>query len=348
LTEVLYDARWIGNHGIGRFACELQKIIPNLVAFHAKRSPVHPLDPLLLGLALRNINPKLFFSPGYNSPMGWHGRFVFSLHDLNHLCVPENSNALKRAYYRYVIKPACHAAQFVLTVSNYSRGEISAWAKVNPQKIINVGNGVGPAFSVTGPKYDPGFPYLLYVGSRKVHKNLPRLLRAYALSGVRQDVRLLVSGLPDKALLAEIERLKLGSDVVFRDLPSDDTLSQAYRGAVAFLFPSLYEGFGLPPIEAMACGIPVLTANVCALPEVVGDAAILINPTDTEEIAEGIRRIVCDSQVRSRLREKGLLRVKRFSWERTARVTSGVLEAALGKNCDQNHIVSPTYASGGT
>lgn len=342
MTEILYDARWIGNHGIGRFAAELQKALPNLVPFQARRSPFHPLDPFLLGLTLKKQNPQLFFSPGYNSPMGWSGRFVFSLHDLHHLCVPENSNALKRAYYQCVIKPACHAAEFVLTVSEYSRGEISAWAKVNPQKVVNVGNGVGPAFSVFGPKYDPGFPYLLYVGSRKPHKNLSRLLQAYALSGVRKDVRLLLSGLPDKALLAEIERLKLAPDVVFRDLPSDDTLSQAYRGAVGFLFPSLYEGFGLPPVEAMACGIPVLTSNVCALPEVVGDAAILINPIDVEEIAEGIRRIVGDSQARSRLREKGLLRVKRFSWEQTARLTSRVLQLALGRDCDQDHMVSPS------
>jgi len=328
LVEILYDARWIGNHGIGRFAGELQKAIPGLVPFQAQRRPFHPLDPVLLGAALRRRNPKLFFSPGYNSPLGWPGPFVFTLHDLNHLCVPDNSNALKRAYYRYIIKPACHRAEFVLTVSEYSKREIAAWAKVDEGKIVNVGNGVGPAFSPTGPKYDPGYPYLLYVGSRKSHKNLPRLLTAYSVSGVWQDVRMLLSGQPDEQIVAEINRLGLEDSVCFRDLLADKELSEAYRGAVGFVFPSLYEGFGLPPLEAMACGTPVLTSNVCSLPEVVGDAAILVNPLSVEEIAGGLRRLVDDSGLQALLREKGLARAKTFSWEETARRTSGALHLA--------------------
>jgi len=332
VTETLYDARWIGNHGIGRFAVELQKIIPGLVSFRARRHPWHPLDPFLLGLSLRKTNPRVFFSPGYNSPVGWPGSFIFTLHDLNHLCVRDNSNALKRAYYRYVIKPACHAARLVLTVSEYSRQEIAAWAKVKEERIINVSNGVGPPFTPLGRMYDPGYPYLLYVGSRKPHKNLPRLLRAYAISGVCADVGLLLSGQPDKETLSEINRLGMDKHVAFADLPSDAALSEAYRGAVAFLFPSLYEGFGLPPLESMACGVPVLTSNVCSLPEVTGDAAILVRPLDVEEIAEGIRRLVWDSDLRLRLREKGLCRAKRFSWHQTAHATSQALEWAGQKS----------------
>ena len=331
MTEILYDARWIGNHGIGRFAGELQRLLPDLVPFRAQRPPFHPLDPVLLGAALRRANPNLFFSPGYNSPVGWGGPFVFTLHDLNHLRVPDNSSALKRAYYRYFIKPACHKAVFVLTVSEYSRQEIAAWAKVSEEKIINVGNGVAPPFSPTGPKYNPGYPYLLYVGSRKSHKNLPSLLQAYSISGVRKDVRLLLSGNPDSQLLAEIDRWKLGNDVAFVDLETSETLSEAYRGALGFVFPSLYEGFGLPPLEAMACGTPVLTSNVCSLPEVVGDAAVLIQPLDVEQIASGIRQITYDSTLRARLREAGLRRSALFSWEVTCQKTSLALGMALDK-----------------
>jgi glycosyltransferase involved in cell wall biosynthesis len=326
LSEILYDARWIGNHGIGRFASELQKLLPGLVAFEARRPPFHPLDPVLLGAALWRRNPKLFFSPGYNSPLGWPGAFVFTLHDLNHLRVPENSNALKLAYYRHIIKPACRRAQCVLTVSEYSKREIAAWAGLKEERIVNVGNGVGPAFSPTGPKYDPGYPYVLYVGSRKKHKNLFRLLKAYSISGVQRDVRLIFSGLPDQQLVGQINRLGLADYVIFKNLSSDGPLSEAYRGAVAFLFPSLYEGFGLPPLEAMACGVPVLTSNVCSLPEVVGDAATLVDPTDVQEIADGIRLLVQDSALRARLRDKGLLQARIFSWDETAHRTICALQ----------------------
>jgi len=285
----------------------------------------------LLGAALRRANPRLFFSPGYNSPVGWGGPFIFTLHDLNHLRVPDNSSVLKRAYYRYIIKPACHKAVFVLTVSEYSRQEIATWAEVSEDKIINVGNGVAPPFVPTGRKYDPGYPYLLYVGSRKPHKNLPRLLEAYSISGVRKDARLVISGSPDPQLEAEILRRKLGNDVAFVDLESSEILSDAYRGALGFLFPSLYEGFGLPPLEAMACGTPVLTSNVCSLPEVVGDAAVLVQPLEVEQIAAGIRQITYDSALREQLRERGLARSALYSWEETCRRTSLALAMALGK-----------------
>jgi glycosyltransferase involved in cell wall biosynthesis len=334
LSEILYDARWVGNHGIGRFARELQKMLPGLVPFEEHRRPWHPLDPFLLGVALYRRKPKLFFSPGYNSPLGWPGRFIFTLHDLNHLCVPDNSNAIKRAYYRYIIRPACHRAQCVLTVSEYSKQEIAAWAKVKEEKIVIVGNGVGPPFSATGPKYEPGYPYLLYVGSRKPHKNLFRLLQAYSISEVQNDVRLLLSGRPDQQIVGEINRLELQGSVCFHDVSADADLSDAYRGAIALVFPSLYEGFGLPPLEAMACGVPVLTSRVCALPEVVGDAAILVDPLEVEAIADGIKRLVQDPALRARLQQRGLLRARLFSWEETARRTTRALQLATPSTQD--------------
>ena len=110
MLNTLYDARWIGNHGIGRFAGELFKLIPGMTALQESRQPWHPLDPAFLGATLWQKKPRLFFSPGYNPPLGWPKPFVFTLHDLNHLCIPENSNAAKRAYYKYIIRPACHRA----------------------------------------------------------------------------------------------------------------------------------------------------------------------------------------------------------------------------------------------
>jgi glycosyltransferase involved in cell wall biosynthesis len=326
LIETLYDARWIGDHGIGRFADEIQKALPGLTPFQARRRPSHPLDPFLLGAALRRERPRLFFSPGYNSPLGWPGVFIFTLHDLHHLHVP--ASALKRAFYRYVIRPACHRAAFVLTVSEYSKHEITEWAQVEENKIINVGNGVGLPFTPLGAKHEPGYPYLLYVGSRRYNKNLPRLLRAYCVSGVRKEVRLVLTGEPDAQLSGLINSMQLNGDVVFAGSCTNAGLSDLYRGALALTYPSLYEGFGLPPLEAMACGVPVLTTNVCSIPEVVGDAAVQVNPLEDDEIANGIRRLVEDAALRQRLRERGLLRAKEFSWDKAARRTSEALELA--------------------
>ena len=331
MNNVLYDARWIGNHGIGRFADELQRRLLGLSYFRAERRPWHPLDPLLLGGFLWSRTTDVFFSPGYNSPVGWPGPFIFTLHDLHHLCVPEDSSVLKRAYYRHVIKPACHRAAFVLTVSEYSRREIARWSGVEDDNIINVGNGVAEPFSPRGPQYEPGFPYLLYVGSRKPHKNLSRLLQAYSVSGMRDEVRLILSGPSDPQIAKHVDHLGLNKSVMFLEMNSNEALATVYRGATGFLFPSLYEGFGLPPLEAMACGIPVMTSIVCSLPEVVGDAALLVNPLDVEEIANGIVRIVADSSLRNKLREAGLRRAKAFSWEETARRTADTLARVVGK-----------------
>jgi glycosyltransferase involved in cell wall biosynthesis len=332
VVKVLYDARWIGDHGIGRFADELQKSLPGLVRYQARRRPWHPLDPAFLGVALWYQRPQLFFSPGYNSPVGWPKPFIFTLHDLNHLCVPDNSNAAKRAYYKHIVRPACHQAAFVLTVSEYSKREISAWAGVSEQKIVNVGNGAGYPFTPDGPRHEPGYPYLLYVGSHKPHKNLDRLLKAYAISDTCREVRLVMTGTPSLSLRSQIQELSLSEQVQFANLASNEALARLYRGALAFVFPSLYEGFGLPPLEAMACGIPVLTSNVCSLPEVMGNAGVLVNPLDVEAIADGIRRLVQDGELRARLRQAGLLRAKEFSWDETARKTLEVLHMAAARS----------------
>jgi glycosyltransferase involved in cell wall biosynthesis len=329
MVEVLYDARWLGNHGIGRFADELLKRLPSLTSFTSVRRPSHPLDPWLLGLMLRAKRPKLFFSPGYNSPVGYSGDFIFTLHDLHHLRVRDNSNAAKRAYYEHIIRPACRRAAFVLTVSEYSRTEIAAWAHLDEAKIINVGNGVGCPFVPEGTKHQPGYPYILYVGSSNPHKNLLRLLEAFKISGVAKHLRLVISGKPSRPVVAQLQRLKLDGSVVFTGPVSNADLAALYRGALAFVFPSLYEGFGLPPLEAMACGVPVLTSNVCAIPEVVADAALLVDPRSTDAIAQGLTRIVEDSALRDSLRHKGFRRAKAFTWDQTAGKVQEILQKAI-------------------
>jgi glycosyltransferase involved in cell wall biosynthesis len=130
----------------------------------------------------------------------------------------------------------------------------------------------------------------------------------------------------------QIQRLKLGQAVAFANAASNENLACLYRGALAFIFPSLYEGFGLPPVEAMACGVPVLSSNVCAIPEVLGDAALLVNPYSVDAIADGIARLVEDSALRASLRHKGFLRAAAHSWDETARKTREALCRATAES----------------
>ncbi len=329
ILNILVDCRWIGPHGIGRFAVEILKRLPQTRRLTSGPKPSSPIDPLYLSWILRaKKRPCLFFSPGYNAPLNSPVPFVFTLHDLNHLYASSNSSALKKLFYQMFILPACHRAYKILTVSEFSKIKILEWSNMPDENVIVVGNGVDNKFSAIGPRYNPGYPYLLYVGNRKPHKNIDRLLKAFAQSKLSDDLKLVMSGEPDIDTATLIKELKLEDRVVFVGLIDDDKLPEFYRGAVAFIFPSLYEGFGLPPLEAMACGTPVLTSNVTSLPEVVGDAARMVDPYDVDAIAEGIQRLIGDDNLRKELSQKGLARAKLFSWDRTAELVWSILKEA--------------------
>ena len=244
---------------------------------------------------------------------------MFTIHDLIHLHVRDEQALFKAAYYRFVVRPSARKADHVLTVSEYSKAEIVKWAGILPEKVVVVGNGVGPEFKPSGPSYQPGFPYILYVGNRKLHKNVPRLLAAF--SQVAQqvpEVRLMLSGAPDDNTCHLALRLGIYNRLVFAGHIAEPELPAFYRGASVVTLPSLYEGFGLPPLEAMACGTPVVVSGITSLPEVVGEAAVLVDPTDVESIANGLTRALMDSVLRKRLHQAGPIRSQAFTWERVA------------------------------
>jgi glycosyltransferase involved in cell wall biosynthesis len=167
-------------------------------------------------------------------------------------------------------------------------------------------------------------PFILYAGNIKPHKNLERLLEAFFRVRKRglTDIRLLIIGdeISKYAVLRRtVHRHNLHKHVRFLGFVPDATLAVLYRLASAFVFPSLYEGFGLPPLEAMASGTPVVTSNVSSLPEVVGDAAVLIDPYDADAIADGIHRVLTEPALREGLRARGLARAREYSWERSVR-----------------------------
>lgn len=325
---LLADYRWIGPHGIGRFASEVLNRLPAINPVPALGKPLHPLDPMLLSWILWRLRPQVYFSPGFNPPLRSPVPMVFTIHDLIHLCLPGEISLAKQLYYRHVVRPAAHQAYRVLTVSTYAQQAILDWTGLPNERVVVVGNGVGSVFCPSGVQYAPGYPYIFYAGNRKPHKNLTRLLQGFARSGLSRDVRLILTGTPEATVSQQIRALKLQDRVVYAGQLTDSELAAHYRGAMALVYPSLYEGFGLPPLEAMACGTPIMTSNRTALPEVVGDAALLIDPYDVEAIAWGIQCVVQDSTLRQALRHKGLERAQQFTWDQTAARVWQVLQAA--------------------
>lgn len=316
----LFDSRWEGRHGIGRFAREIGRRLVGFERVSLCESPSAPLEPLRLTRYLRSKRPDLFFSPGYNAPLGEPCSFIFCVHDLNHVVLESNSSALKRAYYRYILKPALHRAQVVLTVSEFARHSICNWGGISGSRVRNVGNGISEWF-VPAPvdRQDGATPYFLYVGNHKPHKNFDRLLAAFAMSAVRSEYILKSTGTPAEDVRRRVKELNLAGRVEFVGEVSDLELASLYQGATALVLVSLYEGFGLPLVEAMSCGTPVITSNLASMPEVVGDAAIQVDAFDVGAIAESLTRMASDAELRSRLRELGIVRARQFSWDNTAR-----------------------------
>lgn len=311
------DQRWIGEHGIGRFARHVLGAL-NYRPSDLNGHPAAPLDAWRLARALRELTDSdLFFSPGYNTPLTCPSPFVFTIHDLSHVYCPENSSPLIRLYYSTILKRNCHRAASILTVSEFTRVQIVEWAGVSPEKVANVSCGVDATYHPGGDVYGFPFPYLLCVSNRKRHKNEFRIVEAFAKAGISKQVHLVFTGEITSELSDYIRRLGVDAHVHFTGAVPEAQLPSLYRGALALAFPSLYEGFGLPMLEAMACGTPVVTSNVTAMPEVAADAALLVNPASTDEIAQAIKSIVCETQLRSQLREKGLARAAEFSWDKT-------------------------------
>lgn len=322
--SIYFDNRWCGAHGIGRFATELAARLP-VVTAELSHSPTSPFDFIYLTYKIFSCEKGLWFSPGFNAPISGLDRYIFVIHDLNH--VDTNSSFLRLLYYRQIIKPACNKAARILTVSEFSRNRIIDWSGANPDKVINVGNGVSEIFSITRAAFLPGFRYLLCVGNRKPHKNEVRLVQAFARAEIDPSIHLVFNGSPNMALLAAAKSVGVSERLVFLGGLSEKQLAEVYRGAECLVFPSLYEGFGFPIVEAMASGIPVLTSNVTSLPEVAGEAALLVDPYDIDSIAQGITRIINDDELRSKLMSAGLVRAKNFTWEAVASRVANVLNA---------------------
>ena len=326
-SHTLLDARWLESggrrnvRGLARVAQQVARRLPHLERLDGRLPLLHPAESIWLTAVLARRRPAVFYSPGFNAPPTCPVPFVFTVFDLIHLHVPEESGRGKRLYYELHVKPAVKRARAVLTGSDYSRAQIVEWSGVDPSRVVVIGAAAGDAFTPDGDVHEPGYQYLLYVGNHKPHKNVARLVQALARLREKSSLRLLLAGPVEPALLNVARTVGVADRIVFLGHVRDERLPALYRGAVAFVFPSLHEGFGLPPLEAMACGTPVVSSMTTSLPEVVGDAAVAVDPLDVDSIATGIDRVAGDEQLRTELRSRGLVQAARFSWDETARRT---------------------------
>lgn len=289
-----------------------------------------PIDPFRLALwSLTAPAGNWLLSPGYNGPLLGPCPYVLTVHDLNHVDRPENSSVLKRVYYRWVLRGVCRRARAVLTVSEYSRQRLLDSFELPSTHVFNVGNGVSPSFVPEGPRHVEVGGYALCVSNRRGHKNEAGLLRAFALAlpSLPTGRRLVLTGEPNDQVLQLIDQLKLKAQVRFAGRVSEQELAALYRGAEYLVFPSFYEGFGLPIVEAFASGTPVITSAATSMPEIAGDAALLVDPADTGSIADAMVLLDNSAELRARLRTRGLARAAEFTWDRVAQRVREAVQA---------------------
>jgi glycosyltransferase involved in cell wall biosynthesis len=275
----------------------------------------------------------------YNAPLRQPCPVVVSVHDVIFRRYPGYFSPRVRLLLNTILPLSMRRARAVFTLSEASRRDIAHYYPFTRDKIHVVGLAAGPLVHAQpddqgAQRYTRGRPFLLAVGNVQPRKNIGRLIKAYlrARQNGMQAVRLLVVGRSQWQGSA-IQQLAAASpyhdDIVFTGYLQDQVVAALYRQCLAFIYPSLYEGFGLPVLEAMACGAPTVTSNSSSLPEVAGDAAILVDPTSAEAITSAIEQLVADGSLRDKLRDRGLRQAARFSWEQTARQTLEVYQQVL-------------------
>ena len=291
--------------------------------------------------------PHLFWVPQY-MPC----RYVVTVHDLLDHLYPAGGSAWKRWMQSYMTRRTIARAARILAVSNSTKSDLMRLFHVPESKIAVVYNAIDERFrcghasaedkQLIAERYQVNYPFLLYAGNIKPHKNLGRIIEAFAALKAElekedryADLKLIIIGdelskHPD--LRRTVIKAGVQNDVRFLGFVPIDVLRIFYDAAKIFVFPSLYEGFGLPPLEAMATGTPVVTSNASSLPEVVGNAAVLVNPENVFEIMRALHRVLLDQPLRDRLKERCYQQAQRFSWDIAAQRTLKVYEQAVGSN----------------
>lgn len=278
----------------------------------------------------RKLQGSLLFSPIPEAPLFTNCQYIVTLHDLIPLRFFSQFSPM-RLYCRYYIPQVLKQAKHILCDSEATATDAIDFFQISASKLT-----VTPlAYDATHFRFLdlPTQNYFLYMGRHQPYKNLQRMIAAFASIAAHSDSEFWIAGSIDQRytpnLIAQIEHLNLSNRVRFLSYFPYSELPTLINQAIALVFPTLWEGFGLPILEAMACGTPVITSNVSSMPEVAGDAAILVDPYNEAEIADAMNAIATNPQLHHELRQKGLDRAKQFSWEKTATETAAILNQYL-------------------
>jgi glycosyltransferase involved in cell wall biosynthesis len=296
-----------------------------------------PWEQFLAPLLLRTSKASLYHGMLNVVPFACPVPSVVTVHDLAFIRFPHTFRAYNRTYLDFATRISVKRASHVLTVSEYIKHEVVHLLGVPPERVTVTYNAAREHFRPPDQQILARFrqskdlpdQFVLYVGTLEPRKNLTTLLDAYATVARQHKAPLIVGGGKGwlyGPIFEQLERLGLREQVRFVGYIEEEELPLWYAAATAFAFPSIYEGFGMPPLEAMACGTPVVVANSASLPEVVGDAGLLVNPHDSEALAAALLRLLNEAELRAELRERGLRQARAFTWQEAAQRTLEVYQ----------------------
>lgn len=371
MVTVALDARKLPDFGIGSYVAALLRHLPGMapewtwavLVTGEGRKLLPPLpenvrlvpaeargyslrEQVVLPWVLTALRPRLVHIPHYVIPWAYPGRLVVTVHDIIHVLFPQFlPKPAGYTYATFMIRAAVSRARRVIAVSETTARDLATLFGADAHKVEVVPNGVEAEFFAEGDGGEDealrdqlglARPYFLFVGNHKPHKNVEAVLKAYQLlvneTGDQVPDLALAGGFtPHGPLAGRVTAMGLASKVRFLGFLPRRALRAVYRGALAFVCPSLYEGFGLPVLEAAACGVPIMASDIPAVREVLGEAVLKVNPRDVVEQAQAMRRLAEDGDLRKRLAAAARARAEVFRWEKTARETLAVYRRVLGE-----------------
>lgn len=301
-------------------------------------------DQIRLPKLARKQGVDILHQPCFSVPFFYKGKVIVTAHDIISRLFPQNIPFFSRIFFSYWMPLSYRKAAKIITISESTKRDLIRVLKIPKDKIEVIYEAAGKEFRPikhqnkiieVKSKYGINDDYFLHVGTLEPRKNLSFLIKTYAkaLAEDKNLPKLVITGKKGwyyDQLFSLVDGLRLAGKIVFTGYVKEEDIPYLYNGARAFLFPSVYEGFGLPPLEAMACGTPVISSNTSSMPEVIGEAGILISPKNQKQWIREILRISKDGKLVKRLSEAGLRQAKKFSWEKCARQTLKIYRQVIG------------------